>query len=89
MLINMTEYIVREKLDKLLTDFPEICQCEKCKDDMLAIILNQLPSQYVSTHKGELFKRIQASGMQNGVDIDIISLRAIQLVSASPQHETE
>ncbi|MBE6838644.1 MAG: competence protein ComFB [Ruminococcus sp.] len=89
MLINMTEYIVREKLDKLLTDFPEICQCEKCKDDMLAVILNQLPAQYVSTHKGELFKRIQASGMQNGVDIDIISLRAIQLVSASPQHETE
>ena len=88
MLINMTEYIVREKLDKLLTDFPEICQCEKCKDDMLAVILNQLPAQYVSTHKGELFKRIQASGMQNGVDIDIISLRAIQLVSASPQHET-
>lgn len=89
MLINMTEYIVREKLDKLLTDFPEVCQCEKCKDDMLAVILNQLPAQYVSTHKGELFKRIQASGMQNGVDIDIISLRAIQLVSASPQHETE
>lgn len=89
MLINMTEYIVREKLDKLLADFPEICQCEKCKDDMLAVILNQLPAQYVSTRKGELFKRIQASGMQNGVDIDIISLRAIQLVSASPQHETE
>lgn len=89
MLINMTEYIVREKLDKLLTDFPEVCQCEKCKDDMLSVILNQLPAQYVSTHKGELFKRIQASGMQNGVDIDIISLRAIQLVSVSPRHETE
>jgi len=89
MLVNMTEYIVKERLESLMEDYPDICHCEKCRDDMLAIVLNQLPPQYVSTHKGELFKRIASNGMQKSVDLNIVILKAITLVSQSPQHEAE
>ncbi len=86
-LVNITELIVRETLNKILDEeYPDICRCDKCIDDMLAIVLNRLQPQYVSTPKGALFKRIDATLTQNVVDMKIVIVQAIEIVKSSPQH---
>lgn len=84
-LINITEMVARERLTQLL-NYSDCCKCEKCYTDMLAIVLNNIKPQYVNTHKGELFKRISATTIQNSIDMDIAITKAIELVSRSPQH---
>lgn len=86
-LVNITELIVREKLTEILDEeYPDACRCERCIDDILAIVLNRLPPQYVSTPKGALFKRIDATTPQNSVDIKIVIVQAIELVKTAPRH---
>lgn len=84
-LVNMTEIIVRQRLDELLKTC-NCCKCEKCYDDMLAFTLNELRPQYVNSHKGELFTKLNNSRYQNTVDIDIAIIKAINAVSADPHH---
>lgn len=86
-LINITEMVARERLEELLK-YMDCCKCEKCCTDMLAIALNNLKPQYVNTHKGELFRRANSSILQNTIDMDIALTKAIELVSASPKHDS-
>lgn len=84
-LVNITEMVARDRLMQLLTHY-DCCKCEKCISDMLAIALNSLKPQYVSTRKGELFKRVDSSHIQYTVDLDIALTKAIELVSSNPHH---
>ncbi|MDE7293343.1 MAG: late competence development ComFB family protein [Oscillospiraceae bacterium] len=85
MLVNAKEEIVKTRTEILLKDY-DCCKCEKCVEDMMALALNNLAPAYVSTHKGELFKRIDSTILQNSTDIDIEVIKAIETVSAKPMH---
>ncbi len=85
MLVNAKEQIVKARTELLLKDY-DCCKCEKCVEDMMALALNSLAPAYVSTHKGELFKRIDSTILQNSTDIDIEVIKAIETVSAKPMH---
>lgn len=84
--VNIMETIVAEKLDFQLKDY-DCCKCSDCRNDMLAYALNIIPSKYVNSAKGELFGRIDSTKLQNSVDIDIAIAKAINIVSASPNHK--
>ena len=83
---NYLEDIVREELDKLLTDIKEVCKCEKCKLDMIAWTLNRIPSQYVVTDKGRIYTRLKEQNLQARVDIMTALTKAILYVNKNPQH---
>ncbi len=85
-IVNIMENFVEEKINSMLKGENDICQCERCLDDMKAIALNKLPSKYVSTHNGELFSKLDAMMRQNSVDIDIAATEAIHLVAKRPSH---
>ncbi|MCM1578944.1 MAG: late competence development ComFB family protein [Ruminococcus sp.] len=85
MLINAKEEIVKNRIEVLLKDY-DCCKCEKCVEDMMALALNSLAPAYVSTSKGELFKRIDSTILQNSTDIDIEVIKAIETVSENPNH---
>lgn len=85
MLVNAKEEIVKARTEVLLKDY-DCCKCEKCVEDMMALALNKLAPAYVSSHKGELFKRIDSTILQNSTDIDIEVIKAIETVSAKPMH---
>lgn len=85
-LINMMESFVAARLDELLRDY-DCCKCESCREDMMAIALNDLPPRYVSTPKGQLFTRAGALLQQNAVDIEVALLKAIAMVGAKPRHD--
>ena len=84
-LINMTEVLVRQRMNDLLKDM-SCCKCDKCYLDMLAFALNLLKPQYVNSHEGELYSKLASSSTQKSVDIDIAVVKAINTVSRSPHH---
>lgn len=62
------------------------CTCEKCLLDISAIALNELPTKYVVTEKGELYSKIETLKQQFEVDITTAVTKAIRIVNKNPQH---
>ena len=85
-LINMMEKFVRQKLEEML-ESTDCCDCEDCKNDIMAVALNQLPAKYVNTATGELFSKLDSITQQSSVDIDIALLKAINIVCRNPRHD--
>ena len=54
---------------------------------MMAMALNTLKPKYVNSKKGELFTKLNATKMQNTVDIDVAVAKAISVVSSSPHRK--
>ncbi len=46
--ISVMEYIVKLRLDDYIKDF-DVCKCTRCKADIVALALTNLPSKYVVT----------------------------------------
>lgn len=84
--VNVMEEVVKDRLEILLKEH-DCCQCDTCKGDMLAMALNTLKPKYVNSKKGELFSKLNASKMQNTVDIDVAVAKAISVVSSSPHRK--
>ncbi|MCM1329657.1 MAG: late competence development ComFB family protein [Ruminococcus sp.] len=84
--VNVMEEVVKERLELFLMDV-DCCKCDTCKGDMLAMALNALKPKYVNSRKGELFTKLNATKMQNTVDIDVAVAKAIAVVSASPHRK--
>jgi len=83
---NYMEEIVLDMIDDILTDI-NMCTCERCKIDVTAKALNDLPPQYIVTRKGEVFSKINNLRAQFEVDvISAITLAAI-LVKRNPNHD--
>lgn len=85
MVTNVNEEIVSSRMEDLLNGF-DCCKCEKCKGDMLAIVLNNMKPAYVNTDKGALFKKVESVLPQSNADLDIEIIKAINMVSSRPQH---
>ena len=83
---NYTEDAVRVYIDKW---YPEsnVCQCESCRLDVMAIMLNNMKSQFVVTDKGALFAQMSDFDPQYKVDLMTNMAQAVEIVSKNPQHE--
>lgn len=79
--INMTSHILKKQ--------ENICTCEKCKLDIVAIALNNLPPKYVVSEKGEVYTKIKEMEAQFDVDIIKELTKAIEIVSKNPRHNME
>jgi len=83
---NFTEDMVEDLLDEILQKDNEVCKCEKCRMDIKALALNSLPSRYVVTERGEVFKKAEQFYRQSEVDIMAAILEAVSKVREKPQH---
>lgn len=84
---NYMEDVVAHKTDDLLK-IMNICKCEKCRADIMAIALNKLPPKYVVTDKGELFSKVRELEQQFEVDVEMEVIKAAVFVGKNPRHET-
>jgi competence protein ComFB len=85
---NYAEVVVTSLADRLIPEYG-LCGCEKCRLDVIAISLNQLPAQYVVTEKGALMASADILAMQKSTDYLSSVLSAIRIVGASPRHDAE
>lgn len=83
---NLMEDEVLIIVNRLMDDVDDMCTCEKCRMDVAAIALNNLPTKYVVTEKGELYSKLDTMNYQFEADIIKEVTKAIEKVKESPQH---
>ena len=83
---NTMEEFVKHNLDTILRMYPDCCSCDKCREDIMALALNHLPPQYVSTDKGDLFARISSMDPVDKAFISQEIAKAIQIGHEVPRH---
>lgn len=84
---NLTEELVKDVLERMLAhNKDDICTCEKCRGDMMAITLNEIPSKYVSTTKGEAYAKLDEMNVQYRADVVTVMSKAMKKVAENPQH---
>ncbi|MDF2521196.1 MAG: competence protein ComFB [Clostridia bacterium] len=83
---NYMEDIVNKKIDSLL-NIMNICQCEKCRLDIMAIALNDLPPKYVVTDTGALYTKVRELEQQFEVDVETAIVKAALFVNKNPKHD--
>jgi len=85
-LVNVTELLLFEMLDNTLKRIEGFCGCERCRMDVAAVALNNLPANYVVTGEGEVKKRVAGLEMQMRIDIAQAIIRAAEIVTKRPHH---
>lgn len=86
MLINLMEKEVMHVTDSILKNMDDMCRCEKCKLDIVAISLNNLKPHYVVSEKGEVYSKVNNMNYQFNTDIVAAVTKAIELVKNNPRH---
>ena len=82
---NYTEDAVRAYVESTLPNY-DVCQCDNCRLDIMAIMLNNMRSHYVVTEKGALYAQMTDFDPQTKVDMMTNFGLAIQLVQYNPKH---
>ncbi|MCL1835458.1 MAG: late competence development ComFB family protein [Oscillospiraceae bacterium] len=84
---NFTEETVRAFLDRLYPT-TDICQCEICRLDVTAIMLNGFKPHYVVTEVGALYAQLEGDfDPQYKVDLMSSMAQAVKLVKERPRHD--
>ncbi len=82
---NLMEKKIAQVIDELLAN-ADICDCPKCRLDMAAIALNQLPPRYVVTDRGASYGKTDFLVNQKTVDLLRVAAGAIRRVARDPRH---
>ena len=82
---NTMEDVVNKNIDSIL-NIMNICKCEKCRMDIMAISLNDLPAKYVVTETGELYTKVRELEQQFEVNVETAIIKAAIFVTKNPQH---
>jgi competence protein ComFB len=86
--VNVMEEVVATLVNVLMMspDYQTFCNCQKCRDDIIAISLNTLPSHYVTTEDGRKMVYEQLNTQENRTWINKRIISAIHLVGKYPKH---
>ncbi len=84
---NVLEEVVRTTYDSLRTTNPDFCGCEACREDVIALVLNQTHPRYVVGNAlGAAVTRVALSGHQMQAELSVVVLDAMQRVDRAPRH---
>jgi len=83
---NYTEEMVRAYVEQYISK-EDVCDCDKCKLDIIAYMLNHLPASYGITHRGYLFDKLREMDPQNRVTIADYFYKAVVVVKERPSDE--
>lgn len=86
---NMMEEITEWLLDEHIESLNLACHCEQCQVDLMAIVLNNLPPQYIVQDNKEAY--IKAKYLENQYRVNVLSelASAAVIVSKNPRHINE
>jgi competence protein ComFB len=77
--------LVGSHLDKIAAT-TDACLCDRCRDDIMALALNHLPSKYIVSEEGEVFAKVSSFHQQAEIDVISATAKAIMTVSKNPRH---
>ena len=85
---NYTEEAVKLYMERWFKE-TDCCQCEVCRLDVMAIMLNELPPKYVVTDTGALYAQLTDFDPQNKLDYMIEMTKAVQIVKGYSRHHVK
>lgn len=84
---NYTESVVHQALKEYMSNYKLRCDCERCQADIQALALNQLPSRYYVSQRGEILTHWESQTTPDQARILSAIVRAVNQVSTTPSHE--
>lgn len=85
-IINFMEQQTSKLFDEVIRGM-DICTCKRCRLDIIALALNNLPPKYVVTQRGEMFARLDSMGNQHVANIMSELTKSAAIISAKPNHD--
>ena len=85
---NYTEDAVRFYVDRWFSE-ADVCQCDSCRLDVMAIMLNNLEQHYVVTDQGALYAQMSDFDPQFKADLMTNMGLAVQMAKKTPKHTRE
>ena len=82
---NYTEEAVKLYMDRCFEQ-ADVCHCDVCRMDVMAIMLNNLKSKYVVTEMGALFAQLDDFDPQYKIDFITLMNQAAKIVKNGPRH---
>jgi len=83
---NYTEEAVKIFMDRWFPD-ADVCHCDTCRLDVMAIMMNNLKPKYVVTDTGALYAQLDEEfDPQNRIDFMTIMSQACDMVKKGPRH---
>ena len=82
------EQAVIREIDNYLAGHGEICACERCRNDIMALALQNLPPRYSTTRQGEVWINLELQSPQLKMDFLKAIVRAVEKVSQHPRHDS-
>lgn len=83
---NFMEDVVYENIESVMRDIGS-CQCEKCRDDVMAIALNTLAPKYTSTEQGSMYVKMAKFNSEFQTKVLTAIAIAAERVKSRPKHE--
>lgn len=84
---NYMEDITKRNVDEQIKDRKDICSCERCRLDILAYALNNLPCRYVVSDRGHVFTKLKEMEFQFMADVTREVYKAIEFIKTHKRHE--
>ncbi|MBP1925782.1 hypothetical protein J2Z76_001643 [Sedimentibacter acidaminivorans] len=81
---NVMEGLVMEKLDITLQKM-NCCKCDRCRDDIVALALNNLKPLYIVATRDEIESKKQEFS-KSGLEVTTAVLKAVLSVRRNPRH---
>lgn len=82
---NYIERMVWNLLPEIMSN-ANMCQCEQCQVDVVAMSLNNIKPKYVVSEKGALYAKLNALEAQNEADVITQMAKACAIVKTKPRH---
>ncbi len=86
--VNVTRALVEDKADKYIKMFG-LCSCQRCRIDVIALALSNLPPKYVVAKPHDLVPRLSVYEQQYNAAILTQVMSACRKVLDRPHHERE
>ena len=83
---NFMEDVVASYVDEVCRTDKDLCDCERCRLDVMALALNDLKPKYVVLPKGYAYARMDELEAQFQADTIVAVTKALKLVKESPRH---
>lgn len=83
---NIIEDMVNKELDIIYQRLVDVCKCNQCRTDVVALTLNKMPPQYVTGNRG-LEKAQRNVYAKYNSQIPNMLLESIEKVKGNPRPE--
>ena len=84
---NLLEEEVMDKVEEVIKENDDLCDCEQCKQDIVALALNNLRPRYAGSPEGKVvLDSTDVSSVQTEMDVLRVVLEATEAVKKSPHH---